>query len=177
MALPVIMAAFSPYLVFRDATYIIAGFAGIVCLSLFVLQPLLATRLLPLHPMQARRLHRIVGLAVLALTAIHVAGLYLTSPPDVIDALLLRAPTLFSVFGVFALWGTLVTAFIALGRRHLPARIWRNTHQALSALVVIATVIHALRIDGAMEPITKWGVSLTALAVTGLSLFWINRTR
>ena len=175
MALPIVVAAFSPYLVFRDATYIIAGFAGIICLSLFVLQPLLSTRLLFANPILARRLHRIVGIVVLMLVVIHVVGLYFTSPPDVIDALLLRAPTLFSVFGVIALWGIFVTALIAFARRRLPSTVWRIAHQVLSTIVVLATVIHAVQIDGAMELITKWGISVIALATTDVSLVWLNR--
>ena len=175
MVLPIIVAAFSPYLVFRDATYIIAGFAGIICLSLFVLQPLLSTRLLTPNPIVARRLHRVVGIALLILVIIHVVGLYFTSPPDVIDALILRAPTLFSVFGVIALWGIFLTAFIAFARRYLPAAAWRIAHQLLSTLVVFATIIHAVQIDGAMEVITKWGISIIALTTTVISLVWLNR--
>lgn len=175
MVLPIIVAAFSPYLVFRDATYIIAGFAGIICLSLFVLQPLLSTRLLTPNPIVARRLHRVVGIALLILVIIHVVGLYFTSPPDVIDALVFRAPTLFSVFGVIALWGIFLTAFIAFARRYLPAAAWRIAHQLLSTLVVFATIIHAVQIDGAMEVITKWGISIIALTTTVISLVWLNR--
>lgn len=175
MALPVVLATFSPYLTYRSPVYIAAGFAGVICLSMLVLQPLLAARKLPLHPLWARHLHRMIGITLFALTVVHVLGLYVTSPPDVIDALLLRAPTLFSAFGVIALWGITLTALVAALRRRLPARVWRLAHQTLSALVVVATVIHALQIEGAMEPVTKWIVSLAALLTTGLSLNWLHK--
>ena len=47
MAAPVLIAAGSPYLAYRNLPYIVGGFAGIVCLSLFVIQPLLAAGYLP----------------------------------------------------------------------------------------------------------------------------------
>lgn len=174
MTLPVAMATRSPYLPFRSSIYVLAGFAGIICLSIFVLQPLLSTNHLPLHPIQTRRLHRIVGTSVLILAIMHVAGLYLTSPPDVIDALLLRAPTLFSVFGVVAMWGIILTVLIAKLRRTLPANIWRATHRTLSTLVIFATLIHALQIQGMMEPITKWIISIAVLLSIGFTLIWLK---
>ncbi len=168
IGLPVLLAAFSPYLAFRSTTYIVAGFSGILCLSLFVLQPLLPLNTLNIHPVRARWLHRVIGLSVVALTLIHVGGLYLTSPPDVIDALLLRAPTLFSVFGVFALWGVILTLAITIFR--IRTQTWRIIHQTISSLVIIATAIHALQIEGAMEPVTKWVVCVAAVFATALAV-------
>ena len=43
MIAPVVIAAFSPYLESRSVLYIVGGFAGIVGLSLLVVQPLLPT--------------------------------------------------------------------------------------------------------------------------------------
>ena len=110
---PVIVAGFSPYLAWRDAAYILGGFAGIACLSLMLAQPLLAAGYLPgLSPAMAVRWHRRVGTLLGIGVAVHVGGLYLTSPMDTIDVLLLRAPTPFSVHGFLAMWGILATALL-----------------------------------------------------------------
>jgi hypothetical protein len=42
---------------------------------------------------------------------VHVGGLWITSPPDMIDALLLTSPTPFSAFGVIAMWAIFAVAF------------------------------------------------------------------
>ena len=47
VGVPVLIAAASPYLAYRNLPYIVGGFAGIVCLALFVVQPLLAAGYLP----------------------------------------------------------------------------------------------------------------------------------
>ncbi|MEP5760202.1 MAG: ferric reductase, partial [Litoreibacter sp.] len=86
---PIVAAAVSPLLQWRDPIYIVAGFAGIAALSLLLLQPLLAAGTLPaLTLRQSRSMHKWIGASVTALVIVHVAGLWLTSPPDVIDALL-----------------------------------------------------------------------------------------
>ena len=47
---------------------------------------------------------------------VHVAGLWLTSPPDVIDVLLFRSPTPFSAWGAIAMWAVFAAAlWAALG--------------------------------------------------------------
>ncbi|MEM8732067.1 MAG: ferric reductase-like transmembrane domain-containing protein [Pseudomonadota bacterium] len=158
MVVPVVAAGFSPYLSYRNAVYIIAGFAGIVGLALLLPQPLLAARYLPgLSPPQATRLHRWVGSGLVLCVALHVGGLYLTSPMDTLDVLLLRAPTPFAVHGFLAMWGVILTALLVLFRRRLPLspRLWRWAHNALALGVVITTYIHAARIEGAMSPLTK----------------------
>ena len=173
MLIPVALAAASPYLAYRDAPYIIGGFAGILCLALFLIQPLLAAGYLPgLRLSTARRLHRLTGAIIVAGVLLHVGGLYLTSPPDTLDALLLVAPTAFSVYGVLAMWGIVLTALLVAFRRRLPLRyaVWRLIHNAVALAVVVATVIHALQIEGAMEPVSKWLLCLAVLAATGWTL-------
>lgn len=173
MAGPILLAATSPYLAARNLAYIVGGFAGIACLSLFVVQPLLAAGYLPgpAFPRQ-RRWHRRVGVAIVACVALHVGGLYLTSPPDTLDALLLVAPTPFSVFGVLAMWSIAATALLVALRRRLPFRpaTWALLHNALALLAVVATVVHAVQIEGAMEPVSKWLLCLAALSSTGAVL-------
>ncbi|MEK9967378.1 MAG: hypothetical protein VW582_13580 [Rhodospirillaceae bacterium] len=97
MAVPVAAAAFSPQLAWRDPVYIAAGFAGVIAMSLLLLQPVLAGGyLLGLSTAVRRRFHRVVGVILVTAVVVHVAGLWITSPPDVLDALLFRAPTFFS---------------------------------------------------------------------------------
>ena len=166
LAVPTIAAAMSELLAWRDPIYIAAGFAGVIGLGLLLVQPLLIGGYVPeLSPRRARRIHQWTGGVLVAAVAVHVAGLWITSPPDVIDALLLRSPTPFSVWGVIAMCAIFVVAVLAASRRRL--RIgpgtWRITHSILAVLIVTGTVIHALLIDGAMETISK--AALCALVV------------
>jgi len=180
MIVPVAVAAFSPYLVSRNMPYIVGGFAGIVGLSLLFLQPLLpAGYLTGLEGVAGRRWHRWLGVAIVVAVALHVGGLYLASPEDTIDALLLVSPTPFSVYGVTAMWGVAVTAILVLLRRRLGLghSVWRLIHNGLAAIVVVATVIHALQIEGAMEPISKWMLCVAVLAATGVVLLDLRVVR
>ena len=99
-------------------------------------------------------------------------GLFVTSPPDTLDALLLVAPTPFSVYGVLAMWGIVATAVLVVLRRRLGLRYstWFLLHNALALVVVVATVIHALQIEGAMEIVSKWALCLAALTATSVAL-------
>ena len=115
---------------------------------------------------------------------IHVGGLWITSPPDVIDALLFASPTPFSVWGVIAMWATFASAlFAALHRRlRLRPRTWRISHTLLAVVIVIGTTIHAILIEGTMETVSK--VALCALAcvatmkvVADLRVWSSNRRR
>ncbi|WP_210410544.1 ferric reductase-like transmembrane domain-containing protein [Oceanicola sp. D3] len=171
IAVPLALAALSPWLAYRGFAYITGGFAGILALCLLLLQPLLVAGYLPgLRGPRGRRWHRRAGMALVGLTLLHIAGLWFTSPPDTVDALLLRAPTAFSVWGFISLWAILATAaLVALRRRIAPPR-WRWAHNALAALVVLATVLHAVQIEGAMELVSKWALCLAALAATAAAL-------
>ena len=169
VAVPIAVAATSPLLAWRDPVYVVAGFAGVIALSLLLIQPLLAGGYLPgLSGPGGRRMHRWVGGGLLAATVLHVAGLWVTSPPDVIDALLFRSPTPFSVWGVIALWAVLAAASVAAFRRRLRrrAREWRFAHTALASVVVVGTVIHAMQIEGTMGTLSKAILCALALAAT-----------
>lgn len=180
MIVPVAVAAFSPYLSSRNMPYIVGGFAGIVGLSLLFLQPLLAAGYLAgsQGPI-GRRWHRWLGVAIIVMVALHVGGLYLASPPDTIDALLLVSPTPFSVYGVAAMWGVVATAILVVLRRPLGQRhsVWRLVHNGLAAVVVVATIIHALQIEGAMELASKWMLCMAAAGATGAVLFDLRIVR
>ncbi|MEO9825843.1 MAG: ferric reductase-like transmembrane domain-containing protein [Paracoccaceae bacterium] len=170
---PIVAAAVSPLLQWRDPIYIVAGFAGIAALSLLLLQPLLAAGTLPaLTLRQSRSMHKWIGASVTALVIVHVAGLWLTSPPDVIDALLFASPTPFSHWGVIAMWTLLATATLAALRRplRLSPHIWRMCHGVFAAIIVLGSVLHALLIEGTMEFFTKVGISILLVLITAKTL-------
>lgn len=171
LAVPLVLAAGSPLIAWRQPVYILAGFAGIAGLGLIALQPLLVRGVLPgLRGVAGRRAHRWVGLGLGLAVVVHVGGLWLTSPPDVIDALLLRSPTPFAIWGVLAMWSVFATALLAgLWRRlRLHPRLWRRAHLGLGALIAGGTIAHALLILGTMEPVSKWALCLLA----GAAVIW-----
>lgn len=166
MIAPLVLAAVSPLLAWREPIYIASGFAGIIGLSLLLLQPLLAAGLLPgTNVPEGRRVHRIVGVFVVLSVILHVLGLWVTSPPDVIDVLLLRCPTPFSLWGVAAMWAVFATAVLAALRKpfRLRWRSWRIGHSLLAVVIVVGSVVHALLIEGTMETMSK--AALCALVV------------
>lgn len=168
IAIPIAAASMSPLLAWREPIYIIAGFAGIIGLALMLVQPLLAAGFLPgLPAMAGRRVHRWVGAGLLLAVLVHVIGLWITSPPDVVDVLLFRSPTPFSVWGVVAMWAVFLAALLALLRRRLrlSPKIWRRGHTGLVAVVIVGTVVHALLIEGTMETLSKVGLCALVGAV------------
>lgn len=178
VAVPVALATTSPYLGYRSMPYIIGGFAGILAVALFLLQPLLALGALPgMNKVHSRSWHRWVGASIVVAVLIHVGGLYITSPADTVDALLLVSPTAFSIYGVIAMWGVVFTAVLVVCRRRLRLRYstWQLVHNGLALVVVISTVIHAVMIQGAMEEVSKWVLCLAVLATTtgALAIHWV----
>jgi predicted ferric reductase len=166
ICVPIAAAATSPQLEWRDPLYILAGFAGIIALSLLLVQPLLIAGYLPgLTAYRGRRAHHWIGGALVVAVVVHVAGLWITSPPDMIDALLFTSPTPFSPFGVIAMWAIFATALLALLRRRsgLRPRTWRIAHVSLAVVIVVGSVVHGLLIEGTMETMTK--VALCTLVV------------
>lgn len=161
LAFPIIAAAFSPQLQWRDAVYIVAGFAGIIALCLLLVQPLLIGGYLPaLSPLGERRAHRWVGGSLVGAVIIHVAALWITSPPDVIDALMLASPTPFSIWGVLAMWAVFATAILAALRKRMrmKPKVWRIGHKTLALVIILGSVVHAVLIEGTMEMITKYAL-------------------
>ena len=170
IAVPAAVAAVSPQLAWRDPVYIAAGFAGVIGMTLLLLQPLLVGGYLPGLPRyRGRRLHFWVGLGLVAAVALHVLGLWLTSPPDMVDALLFRSPTPFSAWGVVAMWAVFASALLATLRRRLRLRplIWRRCHTGLAAVIVVTSVVHALLIEGTMGTVSKAALYALVLAAAG----------
>lgn len=170
---PLIAAAASPLFAWRDPIYIAAGFAGVIAMALLLVQPLLVGGFLPGLPAQrGRRMHSIVG-GLLALTvAAHVVGLWITSPPDVIDALLFASPTPFSFWGVVAMWAVFGTALLAALRRRfrLGVHMWRRSHTAFAVVIVLGSVVHAMLIEGTMETASKAGLCALVIAATIMAI-------
>ena len=113
---------------------------------------------------------------------IHVGGLWITSQPDVIDALLFASPTPFSAWGVTAMWAVFAVALLAALRRPLriSPRTWRIGHTLLAVVIVVGSVVHGLLIEGTMETISKAAlcglvVAATSKVVADLRV-WSKRT-
>ena len=169
VALPIAAAATSPLLAWRDPVYITAGFAGVIALGLLLVQPLLIGGYLPgLSAHRGRRAHRWIGGVLVVAVVIHVGGLWITSPPDVIDALLFASPTPFSAWGVIAMWAIFAVAlWVALRRRlRLRPRTFRIGHTFLAVVIVVGSVVHGILIEGAMETVSKAALCALVLAAT-----------
>lgn len=170
VAVPVAAAANSPLLQWRDPIYIMAGFAGVLAMVLMLLQPLLAAGYLDVSVIRGRRLHRWTGCALALAVAIHVVALWITSPPDVIDALLFASPTSFSIWGVIAMWAVMASACLAVMRRRMRPRIWRLSHKTLAVVIVLGSVLHAMLIEGTMETFSKATLCLLVVIAASMAL-------
>jgi predicted ferric reductase len=169
VTVPIAVAAASPLLQWRAPIYIAACFAGIVALALVFAQPLLAGGYLPgVSIRKGRRVHSFVGVLLVSAVLVHLVGLWITSPPDVVDALLFRSPTPFSVWGVLAMWAVFAAAILAALRLRLQLspRIWRLGHTGLAVVTVIGSVVHALLIEGTMGTGSKVLLCALVLAAT-----------
>jgi predicted ferric reductase len=165
IGVPIALAATSPQLAWRGPVYILAGFAGIVALGLMLVQPLLIAGYLPgLSAFRGRRVHHWIGGALVVTIVIHVAGLWITSPPDMIDALLYVSPTPFSPWGVTAMWAIFAVALLAIFRRRLRLRTWRIAHMLLAIVIVAGSVVHGILIEGTMETVSKVALCMLVLA-------------
>jgi len=135
-----------------------------MALGLMLVQPLLIAGYLPgLSAYRGRRAHHWIGGALVVMVVVHVGGLWITSPPDMIDALLFTSPTPFSPFGVIAMWAIFAVAVLAALRRRLGLRTWRIAHMSLAVVIVVGTVVHGVLIEGTMETMSK--VALCALVL------------
>ncbi|MCX7323525.1 MAG: ferric reductase-like transmembrane domain-containing protein [Hyphomicrobiales bacterium] len=164
---PIAVAANSPLLQWRGPIYIASGFAGMLALCLVLIQPLLAAGYLPGLPARpGRRMHRWIGVALVIMVMAHVGGLWLTSAPDVIDALLFDSPTPFSVWGVVALWAVFAAALLAVFRAPLRIRprTWRIAHSGLAVVIALGSVAHALLVEGTMGQVSKSVLCILVLA-------------
>lgn len=176
-AAPVIAAAANPLQGGREMLWIMGGMAGVVALCLLFVQPLLMAAAPPLlAAREGVHWHRWGGIAIVAVVALHVGALYAYSPDDMTDALLLVAPTPFSLYGVISLWCLVLMAVLVATRRLLRFgyRLWRILHSVLAVAVVGAGAIHAIQIEGVMEEYSKLSVCIAALAATTVGALEVN---
>lgn len=169
MIAPIGAAATSELLAWRGSIYIVAGFAGIIAMALLLAQPLLIGGYLPsISPRNNRKFHKGIGGLLVAMVIIHVLFLWVTSPPDVIDVLLFRSPTPFSLWGVIAMWAVFFMGMMAAFRKklRLPLRVWQRVHLGLAIITVVGSVGHALLIEGTMEQVTKITICILVIAAT-----------
>ncbi len=169
ITIPVLLAALSPLQASRNMAYVIGGLAGIIALALLIAQPLLAVGFLPaVTTVKQRVWHQRTGIVVVVAVLMHIGGLYITSPDDMTDALLLVAPTLYSVYGVIALWALIIVATLVALRRRLGLKTatWNILHNSLAVIIVVASVVHALMIEGAMGFPSKLALCVALLLAT-----------
>ena len=116
---------------------------------------------------------------LVAAVLVHVVGLWITSPPDMIDALTFTSPTLFSPFGVIAMWAIFAVAVLAAFRRRLGLRTWRIVHMSLAAVIVVGSVVHGVLIEGTMETMSKAAlcVLVLAAAIKVMSDLWTRQKK
>ena len=97
ICVPIALATTSDLIKWRGTVYILAGFAGIFALGLLLVQPLLIAGYLPgFSAYRARRAHHWTGGVLVTAVVVHVGGLWIASPPDMLDALTFTSPTPFS---------------------------------------------------------------------------------
>src|SRR5262245_3129357 len=177
---PIAAAAASPLLEWRGPVYILAGFAGIIALGLMLVQPLLIAGYLPgLSAYRGRRAHHWIGGALVVMVVAHIGGLWITSPPDMIDALLFTSPTPFSPFGVIAAWAIFAVALLAALRRRLGLRTWRIAHMSLAVVIVVGSVVHGMLVEGTMETMSKAALCalVLAAAIKVMADLWMRTRR
>lgn len=172
VAVPLAVSAMSPLLAWRQPVYIAAGLAGVLAMALLLVQPLLAGGYLPgVASRRGRAVHQIVGAGLVLAVIVHVGGLWITSPPDVIDALFFASPTVFSVWGVVAMWGIFAAAVLAVFRASVRPPIWRIAHTTLVVGVVITSVVHAVLIEGTMGQVSKLVLCVLVIGATAKVVF------
>jgi len=182
VGVPIAAAAASPLLEWRGPIYILAGFAGIIALGLVLVQPLLIGGYLPgLSGYRGRRAHHWIGGTLVTAVVVHVAGLWITSPPDMADALLFVSPTPFSPFGVIAMWAIFAAALLAAlrGRLGLRPRTWRIAHKSFAVVIVVGSVVHGMLVEGTMETFSKAALCALVLGATikVMADLWMRRKR
>jgi predicted ferric reductase len=151
--LPVLLAALHPLQAGREPLWVWGTLAGVLALSLIVIQVLLPTGWLNLAlGEQNWRWHRILGISVTGLVFAHILGLYLYSPDDIGDALVLAAPT-YSRLGMLSLGCLVLTVALALMRHRLPLTLsdWQIFHSVLAMAVVGTAVAHVLLLQGTLD--------------------------
>lgn len=171
------VAVFSPLSATREPMWVAGSLLGVLALALLPLQALLPQRVrrstaaTGAGALGVPRLHRLVGLGVLAATVLHVAALYVVSPDDIGDALVLQAPT-YSRLGMISAVCLIGTVLFALLRRRtgLDAANWRLIHGGLAVAIVGTAAAHVLMIRGALDGPVEIALCVAAAAAVAAAL-------
>jgi predicted ferric reductase len=174
LVVPAAAAVASPLQEGRDLTWVLGALAGVLALGLLIVQVLLPTPWLdaPLGG-PGLRWHRWLGMGLAAVVVAHVLGLYLYSPDDVRDALVLAAPT-YSRLGVLSAWTVGLSVGLALARRRLGLTYsdWQILHSALAVAIVGTAVGHTVMLRGTLDGPVELGVCVaTILAVSAAVVY------
>jgi predicted ferric reductase len=153
LLLPTVLAATSPLQTGRDTIWIVGTLAGVLAMSLLVMQVLLPSGWLNFLVNDHKiTWHRVLGISITVLVLAHVVGLYLYSPDDIGDALILAAPT-YSRLGVLSAGCLLLSLVLALARQKLPLIYtdWQILHSALAVAVVGTAIAHVAMLQGTLD--------------------------
>jgi predicted ferric reductase len=178
VGLPVLLAALHPLQAGREPLWVWGTLAGVLALSLMVIQVLLPTGWLNVALGESKwRWHRILGISVTGLVLAHVVGLYLYSPDDIGDALVLAAPT-YSRLGMLSLGCLLLTVALALVRHRLPLTLsdWQILHSVLAVAVVGTAVAHALLLQGTLDGFAEGLLCGSAIVAVLIAVGYWYRT-
>ena len=172
--MPLVAAAASPLQTGREAVWVIGALSGVLALSLLVIQVLLPTPWLRgIIFGDDSRVHRILGIAVAAVVLAHIIGLYIASPDDIADALVLQAPT-YSRLGVLSAWCLALSLGLALARRKLALTYsdWQIVHAVLAVVIVATAVAHTVMIRGTLDgPVEVLLSGAAVIAVTAAVVY------
>ncbi len=69
------------------------------------------------------------------------------------------------------MWAVFLVAALAVFRRKLSPRAWRMSHMLLVLVIVVGTAVHALKIEGSMEALSKLLLCIVVLMVTAAVWF------
>lgn len=175
VAMPLAASLLSPLQAGRAVPWVWGTLAGVAALSLLVVQLLLPSgwSYRALYA-QNLRWHRRLGLVVTGLVVTHIGGLYLYSPDDIGDALVLQAPT-YSRLGVLAAWCMVLSVGLALARRRLPLQRddWQIMHSTLAVAITGLAVGHVVMLEGTLDGPVEWVLCAAAVgAVTTTVVYW-----
>ena len=175
LVVPLVASILSPIGTGRSFPWIAATLAGVLAFSLLIVHMLLPTHWLYLL-LRGRNLrwHRRLGVGIVALVVAHVAGLYVYSPDDIGNALVLQAAT-YSRLGVIAAWCMVLTVGLARARHRLPLSHdnWQVVHSMLAVAITGLAVGHVVLHQGTLDGPAEWLLCIAALAaVTSAVVYW-----
>lgn len=178
LLVPVAVALASPHLADAPPARLVATATGVLALGLLVFQVVLPGRPRRLVRAGLMRLHRVVGLAVVALVLAHVGALFVYSPSDTLFALSPGAPT-YSRLGVVATFCLALTVALALGWRRLGLGRpeWRALHLSLAVAILITAFAHAVMVQGALDGLLGTLLLYAGAAAAGVSVLYAALSR